>query len=310
MASLAEVAARDPQDIVNMFTYKGTTTADGATVSVYSVRFYNSSGVAEYVTVDTLLPDGGNYYDYVESGILWAALAEKAYAEANGAGYVMTQSVGSNSYSALNGGLPYWALQAITGKAASIAAINPSNIAADWNAGKLIVLGTSPNANDNLIVGDSQGTHAYAMIGYNASSGNPFELYNPWGKSSSVGQEIDWNGHMVYAGPFWISSALISQDFSSESFGAGTANPGMSSPDSIATTPGNPAVPLSGQTTVRILGSTHRPTAASVTNVSRSEGALPAGLMAQGTRPWKDLVRGLGLRNTGSLTSLDLGHLG
>ena len=63
MASLAEVAARDPADIRNMFTAAGTTVENGATVGLYKVRFFNSAGVAEYVTVDTELPSGGAYYD-------------------------------------------------------------------------------------------------------------------------------------------------------------------------------------------------------------------------------------------------------
>ena len=41
MASLAEVAARDPQDIRNMFTADGTAVENGATVSLYTVRFFN-----------------------------------------------------------------------------------------------------------------------------------------------------------------------------------------------------------------------------------------------------------------------------
>ncbi|MGA2621193.1 MAG: C2 family cysteine protease [Thermoguttaceae bacterium] len=86
LASLAEVAARYPQDIRSMFTAAGTTVENGATVSLYTVRFFNSVGVAEYVTVDTELPSGGTYYDQPVNGVLWVALAEKAYAEANGAG--------------------------------------------------------------------------------------------------------------------------------------------------------------------------------------------------------------------------------
>ena len=132
--------------------------------------------------------------------MLWVALAEKAYAEANGAGYVTTSSEGSNSYAALNGGWPSWALQAITGNSASNVTINATNIAAAWNAGQLVVLCSSPNAGDNLIVGDSQGTHAYAMVNYSASSSNPFELYNPWGASSAVEGTIAYNGHQVYGG--------------------------------------------------------------------------------------------------------------
>ena len=117
--------------------------------------------------------------------------------------------MGSDSYAALNGGYPSWALQAITGKSASDFSINPTNIAAAWNAGQLIVLGSSPNAGDNLIVGDSQGTHAYAVVNYNASSSTPFELYNPWGLSSVVGHTSTFNGHQVYDGPFWFGSSLI-----------------------------------------------------------------------------------------------------
>ena len=183
MASLAEVAARDPADIQGMFTAAGTTVENGSTVSLYKVRLYNSSGAAGYFTVDTELPGGGDYYDQAANGILWAALAEKAYAEANGANWVTTSSKGSDSYNALNGGDPSWALQAITGKSANDFSINPTNIAAAWKAGQLIVLGSSPNANDNLIVGDSQGTHAYAVVNYAASSSTPFEVYNPWGST-------------------------------------------------------------------------------------------------------------------------------
>ncbi len=223
MASLAEVATRNPSDIQNMFTDLGSTMENGSVVELYKVRFFNSSGSPGYVTVDTELPSGGGYYDHATNGVLWVALAEKAYAEANGAGIVTTQYVGSDSYAALNGGDPSWALQAITGKPASDYSISPANIAAAWNAGQLIVLCSSPNAGDNLIVGDSNGTHAYAVISYNASSSTPFELYNPWGLSSVVGHTSSFNGHQVYDGPFWFGSSLISQDFASQTIGTGTA---------------------------------------------------------------------------------------
>jgi len=108
LSSLAEVAARDPQDIRNMFTCKGTTVENGATVGLYSVRLFDSSGTAHYVTVDTELPDGGGLYDHPANGVLWVALAEKAYAEANGQGFVTTGSKGSDSYNALNDGDPQW----------------------------------------------------------------------------------------------------------------------------------------------------------------------------------------------------------
>jgi hypothetical protein len=234
LSSLAEVAARDPADIQSMFTAAGTTVVNGATVNLYTVRFFSSAGVAQYVTVDTELPSGGGYYDQVTNGVLWVALAEKAYAEANGAGIVTTQNVGSDSYNALNGGDPSWALQAITGKPANDFVVNPGNVVAAWNAGELIVLGSSPNANDNLIVGDSQGTHAYAVVNYNASSNTPFELYNPWGMSSVVGVTTSFNGRQVYDGPFYASAAMVSEDFAYQIFGSGTEN-GKHSSANVAT---------------------------------------------------------------------------
>ena len=230
MASLAEVAARDPADIRNMFTAAGTTVENGSTVSLYTVRFFNSAGVAEYVTVDTELPSGGGYYDHPANGVLWVALAEKAYAEANGAGIVTTQHVGSDSYAALNGGDPSWALQAITGKSASDFAINPTNIAAAWNAGELIVLGSSPTRPPTYIVGDSQGTHAYAVVNYTASSSNPFEVYNPWGTDSSGWALGTFNGHQVY-GLFSANATFLSQNFAGQSIGAGAVAGGETGTD-------------------------------------------------------------------------------
>jgi len=216
LASFAAVAARNPSTISSMFTSQGTAVENGTTVSLYKVRFYNSSGAAVYVTVDNELPSGGKYYDQVTNGVLWVALAEKAYAEANGLGYVTTQHVGQNSYAAMEGGYPSWALHAITDLSASSFAINPTNIAAAWNSGKYIVLGSSSNANDNLIVGDSAGTHAYAVVGYNASSSTAFELYNPWGMTSTLNGTVTFNNKAVYGGAFFISSALISKDFANE----------------------------------------------------------------------------------------------
>ncbi len=228
-----------------MFTAEGTTVENGAVVGLYRVRFFNSNGVAEYVTVDTELPSGGAYYDQVQNGVLWAALAEKAYAEANGEGIVTSGAFGSDSYAALNGGNPCWALQAITGKAASALSNNPSSVAAAWNAGQLVVLCTSPSANDNLIVGDSSGTHAYAVVNYAPSSSNPFELYNPWGISSAVGALVPYNGHEVYAGPFYTSATVISNDFVAQCVGSGaSAGPGSldNGSQQVATVvDGNPA---------------------------------------------------------------------
>jgi hypothetical protein len=219
IASLAEVAARAPQDIKNMFTYDGTTVDNGATVGLYTVRLFDTSGFPVYLQVDTSLPSGGGYYDHVSNALgtsaLWVALAEKAYAEANSLGYVTTQHEYQDSYDATNGGWPTWALQAITGHSATNYSTNPSGIASAWNAGQLIVLCTSSPASPYIV-----GSHCYAVVGYNASSGLPFEIFNAWGTTSSGWAPYDYQGHQVY-GLFVANAAFVSQNFTSQTVGIG-----------------------------------------------------------------------------------------
>ncbi len=107
---------------------------------------------------------------------LWVALAEKAYAEANALGYVTTANPGQDSYAALNGGWPAWALHAITGEPATRYSINPTNIAAAWKAGDLIVLDTTHPASSEIF-----GEHCYAVVGYNASSSRAVRALQPLG---------------------------------------------------------------------------------------------------------------------------------
>jgi hypothetical protein len=223
MAGLAEVAARAPWDITSMFTYDGTTVENGSVVGVYTVRFYNNSGVATYVTVDTELPAGGGLYDHPPAdGALWAALAEKAYAEANGDGFVTSHHVGTDSYDALGGGDPVWALQAITGKPASDFNINPSDVVNAWNAGQLVVLCTSTPVSSYIV-----GNHCYAMVNYNSSASLPFEIYNPWG--TDVNGWAPGHSGTIY-GLFWENAPFVSQNFSLESFGVGAAHSGHGAP--------------------------------------------------------------------------------
>jgi hypothetical protein len=231
LSSLAEVAVRDPSDIQNMFSYQGTAVENGTTVGLYTVRFYTSSGAAKYVTVDTELPSGGNYYDN-PNGVLWVALAEKAYAQANGAGYVTAGITNSDSYSALNEGQPAWALQAITGRSANEFSTNPTDIAAAWKAGELVVLGSDSTPSSPYIVG----SHAYAVVGYNPSSSQPFTVYNPWGTDSTGWAPGPYNGHAVY-GQFTAGAGFLSQNFQIEAFGSGApaaSNDHGNSPTGVA----------------------------------------------------------------------------
>jgi hypothetical protein len=216
MAGLAEVAARAPSIIQNMFTYNGTAGENGVTVGVYTVHLFGTDSRWHNVVVDTMLPSGGNYYDHVVNGVLWVALAEKAYAQANGMGFVTTRYVGKDSYSALDGGSPSWALQAITGRPAGDFAINPSNLVSAWSAGKFIVLGSSSNPSSQYIVGGSDGTHAYAIVAYNGSSSMAFTVYNPWGTDSQGWALGLYHGHKVY-GLFICNGAFLSSNFASQS---------------------------------------------------------------------------------------------
>jgi hypothetical protein len=220
MASLAEVAARDPQDIVNMFTYNGTIVDSGSTVGLYTVRFFNTNGSAVYIQVDTELPSGGEYYDHVQNDLgsqaLWVALAEKAYAVANGYGYVTTSNMNQNSYDALSGGWPSWALHAITGNYAAEYSVNTGNLISDWNAGDLIVMCTDTPVSSYIVP-----SHCYALVGYNSGSGLPFELFNAWGTDSS-GWAPGCSG-TIY-GLFNANAPFISQNFAEQSVGTAAIN--------------------------------------------------------------------------------------
>jgi hypothetical protein len=226
LASLAEVADRDPQVIENMFVYQGTGLDGGIPVSYYSVKFFTPNGTGFYVDVDTRLPLEGEFYDQVENDLgsqcLWVALAEKAYVEANAFGYVSTGEEDNGSYAALNNAdSPTVALQAISGNVAVFSDFNDALtmsliISGAWNAGDLVVLDTTTPTSSYIV-----GSHAYAVVGYNPSSSTPFELFNPWGTDSS-----GWapsNSGPKY-GLFWASAGFLSQNFVEEDIDVATAN--------------------------------------------------------------------------------------
>ncbi len=106
LSSCAEVANQDAADIKSMFTNNGNGT--------YGVRFY-VNGVAEYVTVNASLADGGTEFN--EATDIWASVAEKAFAQFQASGLDTGNSVNyGNSYSTIgNGGMPANVLEALTG---------------------------------------------------------------------------------------------------------------------------------------------------------------------------------------------------
>jgi hypothetical protein len=194
LASLAEVADRAPQDIVNMFTPDGTTVENGVTVNLYTVHLFNTAGKAVSVVVDTELPDGGKDYDQPVNNVLWVALAEKAYVRANGKGYVDTSdqlydTKNDDSYAALDnsdhpkdtkhqGGCAPWALQAITNLPTSSYDIDPTDIATAWSEGKFIVIGTAPgNAKNGPVSPTIEGWHAYAVVNCTTPSAGQDDMF-------------------------------------------------------------------------------------------------------------------------------------
>jgi hypothetical protein len=225
LASVAEVAARDPGYITSMFTHLGTNTVNGQTVDIYSVRLYSHEGfgVPHYVTVDTELPAGGGMYDHPANGVLWVALLEKAYAEASAAGWVTTSHGNSNSYGVLDGGWPSYALPALTNLSTAEHDINASGAATAFQAGDMVVLCTGDSPSSNAIVPN----HCYALVAYTPSSSSPFKVYNPWG-TDSAGNAGPYHGHTVY-GLFDAPAGFINDNFAEQSIGS-------TAPDSIAAT--------------------------------------------------------------------------
>jgi hypothetical protein len=280
MASLAEVADRQPGVIQNMFTYDGTVVENGAVAGIYTVRLYHN-GSPVYVTVDTELPAGGNYYAH-PNGDVWVALAEKAYAEANAQGWVSTSHRNIDSYAALDSGDPAWALSAITGQTARDYTINPTNIASAWRQGELIVLCTSNPSSPYIVP-----SHCYAVVGYNASSSMPFEIYNPWGTNSSGWAPGGYHGHAVY-GLFYANAGFVSHNFAWQSFAA--AQPGGAGVTSQSLTVTN-TVPAADASAATAMGTTGNAFRVESTSHSLTATRTDAFFAGYGSEEFTDLWR-------------------
>ena len=73
----------------------------------------------------------------------------------------------------------------------------------------------TPNTpTSSYIVGD----HCYAVVGYNASSSDPFEVFNPWGTNSS-GRALPPGVTGKKYGLFVANASFISQNFNGQSIG-------------------------------------------------------------------------------------------
>lgn len=198
MASLATLAARDRSVIQDMFIYDGRT---GNGIDLWTVRFFED-GSPVYVTVDNQLPtkDGSIVYDRPQGGVLWAALAEKAYAQLNEFAPNITPSPGVNSYAAFvmaNGYQTMNTMSTLTGQEAT--AEGPG---ATWTliqSGRpAVLLASEPNSSS------LREHHFYAAIDYDPSTGH-FTVYDPYGIPQSQA-DGKW-------GLFWANESFLHQNF-------------------------------------------------------------------------------------------------
>ncbi len=198
IAAIGALGVRNPDAVRNMFVDNG----DGT----YTVRFYggnygaffnsdgtisegfsNGTGVADYVTVDRMLPSTSSgtfaYSNYGASltnsgNILWIALAEKAYAQWNATG--KSGRTPANTYASIEGGwMSYVNAQVLGVNSTRYASSNAANKQALINAlsaGRAVTIGSTGNSTALV------SSHAYTITGYDAST-DQFTLFNPWGTS-------------------------------------------------------------------------------------------------------------------------------
>jgi hypothetical protein len=201
ISALGTLADSNPTAIRNMFIDNG----DGT----FTVRFYtgtygtiynysdgsigagftNNVGTADYVTVDRMLPVGTTgilaYADYGanytnSANSLWIPLAEKAYAQWNQTGKEGRD--GLNAYASTQGGWMATVDAQVLGHNATDYIMTSTQESVAINAlaaHKAVTIGTLQwSGTQNGLYA----SHAYAIIGYNAST-DKFTLYNPWGSN-------------------------------------------------------------------------------------------------------------------------------
>jgi hypothetical protein len=201
ISSIGTIADSSSAAVQNMFIDN----KDGT----WTVRFY-ANGVADYVTVDAMLPTSGGSLVYAGAGVngsLWISLAEKAYAQWNETGKEGRD--GTNTYAGIEGGWMADVDAQVLGHSA--ASYNVSSTAdqnaliAALNKKLAVTIGTvqSYRADGTLSYG-LYGSHAYAVIGYNSTRGT-FQLYNPWGDHQPG--ELTWQQLRATCDGFVVANA-------------------------------------------------------------------------------------------------------
>ena len=179
IAALGALATSSPASIQNMFIDN----SDGT----FTVRFYDGSGTADYVTVDRQLPTypGTGRLVYANAGSqasasnneLWLALAEKAYVQWNETG--KAEQDGTNRYAGIAGGWTATVNAQVLGHASQTSwkfdVTAQQTVIAAVQQGWAVTAITVPTPGLGLV-----GPHAYVVTGYNPLTAR-FTLYNPWG---------------------------------------------------------------------------------------------------------------------------------
>jgi hypothetical protein len=176
IASVVSIAGKDPEKIKAAFIDNGDNT--------YTVRWYSSVGVADYVTVNKMLPssNGNLYYAGLGQNVLsdisalWGALLEKAYAQWNETGNAGRN--GTNSYAGIEGGWMHNVNRQLLGYNSQnfyFSSSTEQTLRNEINAGKAVTVGTN-----GTVAAGWVGGHAYVVTGYNATN-NTYSLINPWG---------------------------------------------------------------------------------------------------------------------------------
>jgi hypothetical protein len=218
ISSVGTIADSAPAAIQNMIVDNGVDAKTG--LHTWTVRFY-SNGTADYVTVDNMLPTSGGrlVFDGYGEGTtnpqgLWIALVEKAYAQWNETGKEGRN--GSNTYSGIEGGWMADVDAQVLGHSASSYNLSGNTALQALISGmtnhQAVTIGTDStnNANDLLSYG-LYGSHAYAVVGYNASN-QTFTLYNPWGSNQPT-QALTWAQLQANTAGFVVANVSGTQAF-------------------------------------------------------------------------------------------------
>ncbi len=218
ISSLGTIADSAPAAIQNMIVDNGVDAKTG--LHTWTVRFY-SNGTPDYVTVDNMLPTSGGrlVFDGYGEGLtnpqgLWIALVEKAYAQWNETGKEGRD--GSNTYLGIQGGWMADVDAQVLGHSASSYNLHSNSdlqaLITGMTSHQAVTIGTDStnNASDLLSYG-LYGSHAYAVVGYNAAN-QTFTLYNPWGSNQPT-QALTWAELQATTDGFVVANASGTQAF-------------------------------------------------------------------------------------------------